>query len=125
MNRPGSSPKQIRSDRAAPEDREWLDRLGAEYRREFPGKLALLELRVDALDDGDDPAADRTALRMAVHRLRGSSGTHGLAGASRILGEWEDWLDAHPPGADGDRAATLAASREFLDRLRRSSDGGG
>ncbi len=74
-----------------PIDQAFLE-LQREYVAELPARLAELREDLDAFRRGFDGAAG--SLKVRLHRLAGSGGSHGFPEVSEIAREMERWLEA-------------------------------
>ncbi|MGH2708740.1 MAG: Hpt domain-containing protein, partial [Actinomycetota bacterium] len=102
--------------------------LQREYLSELPQRLEELRKDIAAFRDGEDGAA--SSLKIRLHRLAGSGGSHGFPEVSEIAREMERWIVTGPaPGESGrlDRAVERLGEvhRRVQAQLRPKADESG
>ncbi|MGH7527243.1 MAG: diguanylate cyclase [Gemmatimonadales bacterium] len=102
--------------------------LQREYLSELPQRLEELRRDIAAFRDGEDGAA--SSLKIRLHRLAGSGGSHGFPEVSEIAREMERWIVTGPaPGEAGrlDRAVERLGEvhRRVQAQLRPKADESG
>jgi diguanylate cyclase (GGDEF)-like protein len=96
-----------------PIDQAFIE-LQREYIADLPARLAELRADLDAFRQGFDGAAG--SLKVRLHRLAGSGGSHGFPEVSEIAREMERWLEA---GSAPREAARLDHAVNRLEAVAR------
>ena len=91
-----------------------LRRLSESYRRKLPELLRTLEERVRDAREREGAPELREAARQLAHKLKGTSGCHGLHGPSAALERVEELLAGGRPAAWAEIERELARVRATL-----------
>ncbi len=93
-----------------------LARLWTKFLPEMERRLALLQVALDALADGDLHAEQRQAAHEAAHKLAGTLGTFGLHRGTELARQLEDALEAGSVTASAELLVWTEELRAVIQR---------
>jgi len=101
---------------------EVLQKMRLDYVANLPQRLDAIEAMVRALGPGNAPEDNCDNLHRAVHSLKGTAGTYGVAIISTVCRPFEDYVESFLEDYASAGDAQIRTCMCFIDLLRRAQE---